>query len=141
MVTKNPDGSFHIASLGVDVPDLETLRKVTNELRDFSVSPAYKAEAMKEEKAERNFQKWRQTHLRKLKREILKSVQELDKADPKGPLVEGLLKEHKKLVRERDSISVTLSEMTHLKAYRDVKESWRVKLIKLYGSKEDKAAL
>ena len=141
MVTKNPDGSFHLAALGVDVPDLDTLRKLTNELRAFDLSPERKAEAMKEEKAERNFQKWRKTHLRKLKREILESVSALDKVDSKDPEAPALLKLHDKLVRERESLSATLSEMNHLKAYRDKKDQWRVKLIKLYGSKEDKASL
>lgn len=141
MIKKNTDGSFHISSLGIDVPDLETLRKLTNELRAFDSSPERKAEAMKEEKAERNFQKWRKTHLRKLKREILESVSALDKVDSKDPEAPALLKRHDKLVRERESLSATLSEMNHLKAFRDAKDRWRVKLIQLYGSKEDKAAL
>lgn len=144
MVTKNTDGTFRVASLGIDVPDLDTLRKAMNEMREFNASIGFKEEMLTAEKAEWNFDKWRRTHLRKLNREIrILSNERLDleDEDPKNPLIQEKVKEYDKLVRENESLMSTLRGKNHLKANRDREDRWRVKLIKLYGSNEDKASL
>jgi GTPase involved in cell partitioning and DNA repair len=144
MVKKNTDGSFRITSLGVDVPDLETLRKVIRELNDFNGSVDYKQEAMVQEKADRNFDKWRKTHLRKLAhtlKDIDTKKRHIENGDTSVVISEEEVKTYKKADREWESLMDTTRGYGHLKAYRDNEDRWRVKLIKLYGSKEDKAAL
>lgn len=145
MVKKNEDGSFRIESLGVDVPDLDTMRAVIRELNAFNTSPEHREEALKQEKAARNFQKWRKTHLRKLRKELAildlkKTATELRPGRSHPYTAEdeqkhAVLDAEYKSLEEAKLISVLNREASENESF------WRVKLIELYGSKEDKEFL
>lgn len=145
MVKKNEDGSFRIESLGVDVPDLDTMRAVIRELNAFNTSPEHREEALKQEKAARNFQKWRKTHLRKLRKELAildlkKTATELRPGLSHPYTAEdeqkhAVLDAEYKSLEEAKLISVLNREASENESF------WRVKLIELYGSKEDKEFL
>lgn len=146
MVKKNEDGSFRITSLGVDVPDLDALRAVIRELNDFNGSADFKQEALKKEKDSRNFDKWRKTHLRKLRKEFQgldmkravfeRSPESLEEAytEQDAENFSRLNVEYESL-KESTLVPVLNKELSGNDAF------WRVRLIELYGSKEDKESL
>lgn len=146
MVKKNEDGSFRITSLGVDVPDLDTMRAVIRELNDFNGSADFKQEAMKKEKEARNFQKWHKTHLRKLRKEIQgldmkRVVFERSPESLEQPYTGQDEETFARLNVEYESLKDATFLPTPNKELSGNDKFWRVRLIELYGSKEDKANL
>lgn len=144
MVKKNEDGSFRITSLGVDVPDLDTLRAVIRELNDFNGSADFKHEALAQEKQTRNFDKWRKTHLRKLRKKIQgldmkRLVFERRPESLEQPYTAEDEQKHADLNTEYESLKeATLVPLLN-KELSGNDKFWRARLIELYGSKEDKA--